>query len=153
MKRSSDARARNRRFLVLGLVAGSLACAALAATPQTPPPSYAAPPKLIYSVKGPELFRTYCATCHGLDAKGDGPMAPALKTSVPDLTMLTRNNKGQFPTILVRKVIAGDQLPVAHGSREMPVWGPIFHQVEDDQDFGAVRLENLVKYLQSIQGK
>jgi folate-dependent phosphoribosylglycinamide formyltransferase PurN len=39
----------------------------------------------------------------------------------------------------------------SHGSREMPVWGPIFHQVEEDVDRGNVRVENLVTYLESIQ--
>jgi len=106
---------------------------------------------LINSVKGPELFRAYCASCHGLDAKGTGPAARALKAEVPDLTILARNNRGQFPILRVRQMIMGDQAVAAHGSREMPIWGPIFHQVEADQDFGNVRLANLVKYLESIQ--
>jgi mono/diheme cytochrome c family protein len=106
---------------------------------------------LINSVKGPDLFQAYCASCHGLDAKGTGPAARALKSEVPDLTVLTRNNRGQFPTLRVRQMIMGDQVVAAHGSREMPIWGPIFHQIEEDQDFGSVRLANLVKYLESIQ--
>ena len=107
--------------------------------------------RLIYSVKGPDLFRAHCAPCHGEDAKGSGPMAPALKVTVPDLTVLARNHGGQFPANRVRKMIAGDEISEAHGSREMPIWGPVFHQIEWDQDLGNVRLENLVKYLQSIQ--
>lgn len=107
--------------------------------------------RLIYTVKGPELFRAYCASCHGEDAKGGGPMAPALKASVPDLTVLARNHGGQFPASLVRRIIAGDEVLASHGSRDMPVWGPFFHQIEWDQDLGNVRLENLVKYLESIQ--
>ena len=107
--------------------------------------------RLIYSVKGPDLFRAHCAPCHGEDAKGSGPMAPALKTAVPDLTVLAKNHGGQFPANRVRKMIAGDEISAAHGSREMPIWGPVFHQIEWDQDLGNVRLENLVKYLQSIQ--
>jgi mono/diheme cytochrome c family protein len=106
---------------------------------------------LINSVKGPDLFQAYCASCHGLDATGTGPAARALKSEVPDLTVLTRNNRGQFPTLRVRQMIMGDQVVAAHGSREMPIWGPIFHQIEEDQDFGSVRLANLVKYLESIQ--
>jgi mono/diheme cytochrome c family protein len=108
--------------------------------------------RLIYSVRGPDLFRAHCAACHGENARGDGPLAPALKTKVPDLTVLAKNNKGDFPSARVRKIITGDVL-ASHGSREMPIWGPIFHQIESDQDFGNVRLENLVKYLQSIQQK
>lgn len=106
---------------------------------------------LIQSVKGPDLFRAYCASCHGMDAKGTGPAAPALKARVPDLTLLSRRNLGRFPAAHVREVIVGEHVIAAHGSREMPIWGPIFHQVEGDQDWGNVRLENLVKYLATIQ--
>jgi len=106
---------------------------------------------LIRPIEGPELFRAYCAPCHGLDAKGTGPAASALKAKVPDLTLLARNNRGQFPAERVRRMISGDNVVAAHGSREMPMWGPIFHQLEFDMDWGNVRLENLVKYLESIQ--
>ncbi len=108
---------------------------------------------LIYSVKGPDLFQAHCAACHGEDASGRGPLASVLKTKVPDLTMLAKNNKGEFPSALVRKIIVGEDVLVSHGSREMPIWGPIFHKIESDQDWGNVRVENLVKYLQTIQQK
>jgi mono/diheme cytochrome c family protein len=107
--------------------------------------------QLIRSVAGPDLFRAYCASCHSSDAKGHGPAAGALKGEVPDLTALARHNKGVFPAARVRAAILGDDVIAAHGSRDMPVWGPIFHQIEDDVDRGNVRLENLVKYLESIQ--
>ena len=158
MTHKSERNSKHRlwRGTVLAAPLGSLlACLpspAASATPQQASEK-TKPEPLIYSVKGPELFRVYCATCHGSDAKGGGPMASSLKTTVPDLTVLARKNQGQFPTQRVRKVIAGDQLPPSHGSGEMPVWGPIFHQIENDQDLGNVRLENLVKYLQSIQQK
>jgi mono/diheme cytochrome c family protein len=106
---------------------------------------------LIRSVKGPDLFRVYCAPCHGLDARGAGPAAPALKAKVPDLTLLARNNQRQFPAARVRQAIMGDLVLAAHGSREMPIWGPLFHQVESDVDWGDVRLSNLVQYLEFIQ--
>jgi mono/diheme cytochrome c family protein len=109
--------------------------------------------QLIYSVKGPDLFRAHCAACHGSDAKGGGPLASALKTKPADLTVLAKNNGGQFPSSRVRKTITGDDVMASHGSREMPIWGPIFHQIEADEDFGNVRLKNLVKYLESIQQK
>jgi mono/diheme cytochrome c family protein len=108
-------------------------------------------PPLIRSVKGADLFRAYCASCHGIDAKGNGPAARALKAKVADLTVLAKNDRGTFPDARVRKVIMGDEVIAAHGSREMPIWGPIFHQIEEDVDRGNVRLENLVKYLESIQ--
>ena len=109
---------------------------------------------LIYSVKGPMLYKNYCASCHGLQGKGDGPAASALKSKPADLTILAKNNGGKFPAVRVRKVIVGDEPSLQiHGSREMPVWGPIFHRIEDDQDLGNVRIKNLSEYLQSIQQK
>lgn len=108
-------------------------------------------PPLIRSVEGADLFRAYCASCHGKDAKGDGPAAPSLKATVPDLTMIPRNEAGDFPAARVKRIILGEGMISSHGSREMPIWGPVFHQVESDVDWGNVRLENLVKYLESIQ--
>lgn len=77
---------------------------------------------LISSVKGPDLFRAYCASCHGLDAKGTGPAARALKAEVPDLTVLTRTNHGQFPTLRVRQMIMGIKL-WPHTDRERCQFG------------------------------
>lgn len=130
-----------------------LAFSAIAARAQTKEAPSEAPQSLIYSLKGPDLYRAYCATCHGLTGRGDGPTAPALKAKVPDLTQLARNNGGAFPSARVREMISGDQVLLSHGSREMPIWGPIFHQVEEDRDFGAVRIENLLKYVESIQSQ
>jgi len=121
--------------------------------PQPTPNATKAPQRLIPSVKGADLFRAYCASCHGVDAKGDGPAAPALNTKPADLTRIAQRNGGVFPAERVRKIIAGDEVIYAHGSSEMPVWGPIFHRVEWDQDLGSVRLSNLTKYLESIQQK
>jgi len=82
-------------------------------------------------------------------------VSKALKQEVPDLTRLAQGNGGAFPAIHVRTIImfgAGDLLP-AHGSKAMPIWGPIFHEIEFDRDLGNVRLENVTKYLESIQRK
>jgi mono/diheme cytochrome c family protein len=106
---------------------------------------------LIRSVEGADLYRAYCASCHGKDGKGNGPVAPALKATVPDLTIIAKKNGGIFPAARVRRIITGEGIIASHGSRDMPVWGPIFSQVEEDVDRGPVRLENLVKYLESIQ--
>ena len=108
---------------------------------------------LIRSLDGADLYRAYCASCHGKNGKGDGPVAPALKATVPDLTVIAANNRGKFPVARVRRIIMGQGMIASHGSREMPVWGPIFYQVEADVDRGPVRMENLVKYLESIQQK
>ena len=138
------------------LLGCALSCAVLcgaSARAQTKPGTRSQYERLIYSVKGPDLFRAHCAACHGSDGKGGGPVAPALKAKAPDLTVLAKNNGGKFPIARVRKFITGDEVSISHGSREMPVWGPIFHQIEADQDFGNVRLDNLTKYLESIQQK
>jgi mono/diheme cytochrome c family protein len=107
--------------------------------------------QLIHSVEGPDLFRAYCASCHGVDGKGNGPTAPALKATVPDLTVISNHNGGEFPVARVRRIIQGEGILASHGSREMPVWGPIFHQIEEDLDRGNVRMDNLANYLESIQ--
>ncbi len=109
--------------------------------------------RLIPSLEGADLFRSYCASCHGADAQGAGPVAAALSTKVPDLTAISKRNGGVFPSKRIELVISGDEAIIAHGSREMPVWGPIFHQVERDRDFGNVRLRNVTKYIESIQQK
>jgi mono/diheme cytochrome c family protein len=129
----------------------ALARAQLAQASQ--PQSQTESQRLIGSVEGPDLFRAYCASCHGTDGKGSGPAAAALRTKPPDLTTINRRSGGKFPSQRVREIIAGDNRIAAHGSREMPIWGPIFHQVERDRDWGYVRLENLTKYLESIQSK
>src|SRR5512141_2419291 len=82
--------------------------------------------KLIPSIQGKALFKSYCASCHGLDAKGQGPMAASLKVPPSDLRRISIRNRGVFPTKHVEKIIAGEESPAGHGSSEMPVWGPIF---------------------------
>ena len=109
----------------------------------------------ILPVDGASVFRNYCAACHGPDGRGNGPVSKALKRKVPDLTNLSRRNGGAFPAIHVRTTImsGSDDLLPAHGSKQMPIWGPIFHDIEFDQDLGNVRLENVTKYLESMQRK
>jgi mono/diheme cytochrome c family protein len=126
--------------------------------PPREPPSPQLPPgqqeQRIVSVEGGALYVAYCASCHGRDAKGNGPTAAALKVPPPDLTTLSQRHGGKFPRELVEKTILGeDPVTIAHGSREMPVWGPIFGQIEWDQDLRVVRVRNLSDYLESIQAR
>lgn len=108
----------------------------------------------IVAVEGGAIFRNHCAVCHGRDGRGHGPATVALKDAVPDLTLIARKNGGVFPSSRVKAVIAGTgEGSPAHGSREMPIWGPIFHNFEWDQDLGEVRLQNVADYLQSMQQK
>jgi hypothetical protein len=81
-------------------------------------------------------------------------MAPILKTAVPDLTKIAKRNWGVFPLERVENIIAGTEPSgLGHGTREMPIWGPLFSQITSDRDYGKVRLYNLAKYLESIQKK
>jgi mono/diheme cytochrome c family protein len=110
--------------------------------------------KLIPSIQGPALYRAYCASCHGLEARGNGPLAESLKITPSDLTRISARNAGTFPLMQIEKVIQGEgQMQKSHGSREMPVWGPIFSRVEGDRDIGLVRIDNLARYLRDIQAK
>src|SRR6185295_4532355 len=93
--------------------------------------------KLIASLQGPALYQAYCATCHGTDARGGGPMAESLKVAPADLTRIAARNAGVFPLARVSNIISGEEhLPRGHGNRTMPVWGPIFSRVESDRDLG-----------------
>ena len=96
------------------------------------------------AVEGKEWFTLYCASCHGEDAKGHGPVAPALKEQPPDLTSLAKRNNGKFPADYVKKVLAHGISAPAHGNSEMPVWGPTFTDVN---------ARELLQYLQSVQAK
>jgi mono/diheme cytochrome c family protein len=107
---------------------------------------------LIGSIRGDNLYNAYCASCHGEDAKGKGPMAAWLKVQPADLTRISARNGGKFPLERVDRIISGEEaLPSGHGSRAMPVWGPVFSQVTRDQDLGKVRIDNLARYLRDIQ--
>jgi mono/diheme cytochrome c family protein len=114
----------------------------------------AEPPALIDSIRGDNLYKAYCASCHGDDAKGNGPMAAWLKVQPSDLTRIAARNGGKFPLVRVDRIISGEEaLPSGHGTRAMPVWGPVFSQVTRDQDLGRVRIDNLARYLRDIQSQ
>ena len=112
------------------------------------------PPLLVNSIRGDNLYKAYCASCHGDDAKGNGPLAASMKVAPPDLTLISVRNGGKFPLARVDRIISGEEaLPSGHGARSMPVWGPVFSQVTRDQDLGRVRIDNLARYLRDIQSK
>lgn len=102
---------------------------------------------------GSEMFHSYCAPCHGADGKGNGPAATSLKNQPANLTQLAKKNGGKFPadhvTAVLRNGVSG-----AHGSPEMPVWGPLFSQVSGhDESLVQMRISNLVRYIETIQEK
>jgi mono/diheme cytochrome c family protein len=109
---------------------------------------------LIQSLEGKSLFQAYCASCHGISGIGNGPAASALKKAPPDLTRIRERNGGNFPASKIQDIISGEEaVTPAHGSREMPIWGPIFSQIAWDQDLGKVRIYNLTRYIESLQKK
>ena len=106
------------------------------------------------SLTGQKLYASYCAVCHGADAKGGGSFVPQLKAVPPDLTRIAKRNGGAFPKMHVAEVIDGEFKQPAHGSREMPIWGPIFRSVaRGREDSAQRRINRLVKYLESVQEK
>jgi mono/diheme cytochrome c family protein len=110
--------------------------------------------RLIDSIQGPALYKAYCAVCHGSDGKSGGSMAQSVKVRPPDLTRISARNGGNFPLARIERIISGEELlPAGHGTREMPVWGPIFSQIAWDQDLGRVRIDNLARYIKEMQVK
>ena len=103
---------------------------------------------------GKEMYTAYCAVCHGTDGKGGGPAASALKIPPTDLTVLAKNNGGKYPSMKVSATIHGEATTAAHGSKDMPVWGPLFwgmsrgHSAEVQQ-----RVANLSEYIETLQAK
>lgn len=102
------------------------------------------------TVSGELEYRINCASCHGLDAKGAGPMADALTAVPPDLTVLAKRNDGVFPFMRVIETIDGRTDVIAHGSREMPVWGARF-RTNLNGAVARARILDLTLYLRSIQ--
>lgn len=115
-----------------------------------------APIKSTAANSGEEMYREYCAVCHGKAGKGDGPAASELKIPPPDLTVLAKNNNGKFPSDHVAAVLRfGTETP-AHGTSEMPVWGRVLgtspiHGTQSAQV--QLRIHNLTNYIESLQAK
>jgi hypothetical protein len=106
---------------------------------------------------GQALFQKRCASCHGVDAKGNGPVAQVLKVPTPDLTGISKRNDGAFPAARVVKIITFGEDMAAHGTRLMPVWGTIFSYEGGGQRRGALysrrAVVELKRYLETIQEK
>jgi len=78
---------------------------------------------------GKSEFQSSCASCHGADGKGKGPVSEQLKVPPSDLTMLAKRNNGVFPVKSAYETIDGSKTIPAHGTREMPIWGERFNPV------------------------
>lgn len=132
------------------------------AAAQEKPPADAPPPATTgksqlppaYVPSGKTMFKQYCAACHGADAKGRGPATPTLNMRVPDLTALAKRHDGKFPREYVESTLRFGPGFSAHGSAEMPVWGPVFQYLENYNEAAVrQRIKNLCDYIESIQEK
>ena len=137
----------------VALLLGIAVCARLSVAAQEKSKANVSAPPATPITAGQDTFRAYCASCHGLDGEGDGPAAPALKNKPTDLTQLSKRYGGKFPSAMVESAIQGDQFTLAHGSREMPVWGEAFRTTNRDKALVAIKVHNLTLYIESIQQK
>ena len=138
---------KNGFNLVVSLAVALPAAAVLQAQTTAQP----IPPILTDSLAGRDSFQLYCASCHGETGRGDGPVASALRARPADLTGLARRNDGAFPRERVVGFVSGTERNVsAHGTTEMPIWGPLFRAFESDVR-ARLRVQNLVAYLETLQ--
>lgn len=104
------------------------------------------------SPSGRDIFMDRCAACHGEDGKGNGPAVGSLKIAPGDLTLLSSRNGGAFPAERVKNIVGASVDVTAHGSREMPIWGDLFHaKTVSDQQIANERFKSLLSFLESIQ--
>ena len=113
------------------------------------------PIQMTSPASGAEMFKAYCAACHGIEGKGNGPAASALKKAPTDLSELAKNNGGKYPELTVVIAIKGDAAIASHGSIDMPVWGRLFRDTVSHGDQGEVqlRISNLASYIKTLQVK
>lgn len=105
--------------------------------------------------QGQQSYVQYCASCHGKDGRGKGPVSPYLKIKVPDLTLLKKNNKGIYPTAKVMSAIDGSRTVRAHGDGEMPVWGEIFRKEAEAAKYteltSLLKTKMIAEYVATLQ--
>ena len=104
-------------------------------------------------VDGSSVFKTYCSSCHGPQARGDGPLAEHLRVRPADLTLIAKRNGGEFPSAKVHKMIDGRAAVKGHGGSDMPVWGDAFKSSHDGYSEEKVKekIAALVEHLEALQ--
>lgn len=136
------------------LIATMLAAPMILVSQETKSTVKHAPAAATSPSSGKEMFMNYCASCHGKDAKGNGPAAAALRQAPADLTGLARQHGGKYPADLVTSVLRGQRQLMAHGDQDMPVWGPVFWKMsQGHEELVQMRIANLNKYVESLQEK
>jgi mono/diheme cytochrome c family protein len=113
-----------------------------------------APPLATLSMSGPYIFEFYCAPCHGPGGRGDGPVGAALKTQPANLTTLAARHGGVFPRRSIEDFITFGRTDIAaHGSAEMPVWGPTFRSHQTSDLYVTLRIAAIVDFIETLQQK
>lgn len=120
-----------------------------AQSPQSTQAVKQAPAPDIDPTDGAAMFKAYCAPCHGVTGKGDGPAAKALTPKPADLTEFAKRRDGKFSVKDFEEKVSGVTMAPAHGNSAMPVWGPVFRKLGNE----TLRIANLRKYVESLQVK
>lgn len=132
-------------------------CVFVAALPATIVSAQSSMSNPIPANDGKQMFVSYCAPCHGVDGRGHGPTAAALKSPPADLSQLAKNNHGVYPAAHVMAVMDFGAAVPAHGTEEMPIWGPLLervgHPTTSSPTNRAMRIDSLVKYIETLQTK
>jgi mono/diheme cytochrome c family protein len=112
------------------------------------------PVEKVSATNGKQMYSSYCAPCHGTDGRGNGPVAGSLKSQPTDLTALAKMHNGKYPDTHVVAVLQFGSTTPAHGTAEMPVWGPLLGKISNVQSQERqLRITNLSRYLETIQAK
>ncbi len=102
---------------------------------------------------GNAVYLLYCASCHGPSGKGNGPASTAMNPKPSDLTTIAARSGGKFDENVVFRTIDGRMAKVGHGGAGMPVWGDAFVRKGETPDDTRKKIESVVQYLKSLQGK
>jgi mono/diheme cytochrome c family protein len=136
------------------ILLGALVLAASLCPAQQKPVVKQTPIKQTSPASGKEMYVSYCAPCHGVDGKGGGPAASAMKMPPTDLTQLAKKHDGKYPANSVASTLKFGSGPSAHGSADMPVWGPLFQSLDKFHETAVQqRISNLVNYIETLQAK
>lgn len=103
--------------------------------------------------RGEQTYRTYCSSCHGRNARGDGPLAKDLKVQPANLTELAKRHESTFPFEMVIETIEHGRSVRGHGTEDMPAWGDAFEMTSETEDEAHTKITELAHYLWSIQAE
>ena len=138
-------------FAAAALLALVLGCATSKSEPEAAKPSA----DELRVAAGRADYEAYCMACHGIEADGNGPIAPYMTPRPSDLRRIAARHGGVFPHAKIVAWIDGRDPIASHGTREMPVWGKSFREETELDQLSETRVKGrivlLVEYLESIQ--